>query len=131
MRSVLRVANNAMGWLILTCCVFLGSCGVFRPARDNAFRVRGEIKTVSKPQECTLELYLADSNQMISRAPIKPNFRQTVFIAPGVHKYYFMISCHGIPATYRSQTYELATAQQYVHPIDLGVISLEVKEKQL
>jgi hypothetical protein len=51
-------------------------------------------------------------------------FQERVGIARGDQKIYVLISCPNSKSVYKSPVYEVGKAEQYIHPVDLGVINL-------
>jgi hypothetical protein len=90
------------------------------------FRVKGNISVpnVSLSQEYILEVYRADTHHLVKRVNIAPDFNESVVIAPGVHKYYMVISRPGTELKYRSPVFELGEVKHYLQPIELGSVTL-------
>jgi hypothetical protein len=61
---------------------------------------------------------------VVVKRNIKPEFQESVLIAPGTHRYYMALYCKGSSAKYKSKTYELGVIEHYINPLDLGTISL-------
>ena len=100
------------------------ACGAAHGPRDNAFRVRGKIETLAKPESCQMEVRRADTDQVMVKKNVDREFQETVGIAPGAQKIYVLISCPDSETVYKSSVYEVGRPDQYIHPIDLGVINL-------
>ncbi len=112
--------------LLITFCCFAMSCVLIHPGSESAFRVKGAISqspTVPS-QQCLLEVFRADTHKIVGHRTIKPEFDTSMIIAPGVHKYYMIVSCSGTPTKYKSPVFELGDAQHYMQPLDLGTITL-------
>jgi len=124
MKSAFHAQSNSLVCFVLVLCACLQACGATRGPRDNAFKVRGKIEAVNESENCQLEIHRADTAELMVKKSIGTEFQETIGIAPGSHKIYVVISCSDSAAAYKSPIYEVGKAQQYMHPIDLGMISL-------
>jgi hypothetical protein len=116
--------GNRRLFLIALALTFMSSgCAV----RESAFRVHGKIESATASEDCTMEVYRADTGALVDRKTVPVNFKTTVVTAPGIHKYYLTISCPGSEMTYKSPVYEFGSAEAYQRPVDLGTISLRTK----
>jgi hypothetical protein len=120
MRNASTVGNSCFLLFVLVSSAIFGGC----VARESAFRVRGKIQAVSSSEACVMQVYRADTGALIDKRGISQEFQETVVAAPGKHPYYLTISCGSPSLTYKSPTYEIGTAEQFQHPVDLGTISL-------
>lgn len=104
-------------------CLLFSAC-----VGESMFRVRGKIETIGQPHSCVMKVYRADTGNLAATMKVEPGFQKSVVIAPGSHRYYMTIECKGSSARCKSRTYELGSVEQYLNPIDLGVISLKGSE---
>ena len=105
----------------LFCCVGCNRfSGFLNPAAESFLSLHGKIANAQEGAICSLKLF-TEKGKPSRQMTIAPEFKRSLVIAPGVHKYYMEISCTGQPGKFRSETYELGGNQT----IDLGTIVLK------
>ena len=116
--------KNAKIASLFVVSTLVSGCIALHPGRESAFSVRGKIVAPEKaPTNCTLEVYLTKGDVKVREVSVSNDFRRTILIVPGVHKYYMVVRCSGNPP-YRSATYELGRNFYILNPVDLGTINL-------
>jgi len=118
MRRKIKTLSLMIAFCSLMSCI--------HPGAESMFRVKGNISVPNAgvSQEYILEVYRADTHQLVKRVSIAPEFNESVVIAPGAHKYYMVISRPGTELKYRSPVFELGEVKHYLQPIDLGSVTL-------
>ena len=105
-------------------CVALIGCngcaGFLNPAAESVVSVRGRVANADPAEECGLELY-SNNGKSLQHRPIPSEFKTSLVIAPGAHKYYVEISCPGHTGLFRSPVYDLGGGTR---SLDLGVVAL-------
>jgi len=82
--------------------------------------VRGKVDDVDARATCHLQLY-SEKGQPSGQLTMAPDFKRSLVIAPGAHKYYAEVSCEGHPGKFKSGTYELGGGTR---ALDFGTIVL-------
>ena len=113
-----------MAWFILVSCVGCSGCaGFLHPAAENSVSVQGTVADVNARAVCHLQLY-SEHGQPSARLTLSPEFRRSLVIAPGAHKYFLEVSCDGHPGKFKSEMYELGGG---FRSVDLGTIVLSAE----
>ena len=110
---------------VLTLCLVWCGC-----VTEGAFRVHRSIVLVgATPRDhCRIKVVRADTQEVAKDLAVGPVFQETVIVAPGSHDYYFIVSCPEFE-DFKTATYKVTGARQYVKPIDLGTITLKPRLK--
>jgi hypothetical protein len=108
-------------YVALFSCVGCTGCGGFlNPAAESSVSLQGKVIDIEPRATCHLQLY-GEKGQPRGELTMTPEFKQSLVIAPGAHKYYVEVSCEGHPGKFRSAVYELGGGAK---TLNLGTIVL-------
>ena len=110
--------------LAVVSLTLLSACHLLGPIGESVVHVRGNIDTAPEVATCNLELFREKAKSASRKAVVKLDFLESFTIAPGFHRYYFVITCPGVQGRYRSSIVELGGTRYINPPLDLGRITI-------
>ena len=110
----------AVGILTACCCSVVGCTALFHPASESVVIVSGRVADVQPSSMCNLYLY-KENGKLARQATVASEFKTSLTIAPGEHKYYIEVSCPDHSGQYRSELHTLGGTRT----VDLGTVVLK------
>lgn len=102
----------------------VSGCHMFRPVGESIVRVRGRVDAESVSSICNLQVFRENAKNASGQADVHTEFSHSFTIAPGSHRYYFLITCRDVPGRYQSAVFTLGGTRYVDPPLDLGTIRL-------
>jgi hypothetical protein len=97
---------------------------MFRPAAESIVRVQGKVDAEPVGSICNLEVFRENAKNASAKAEVHTAFSHSFTIAPGFHRYYFIMTCRDVPGRYQSAVFTLGGTRYVDPPLDLGTIKL-------